>query len=124
MSEHWIQFQKALLFGDTVTADRILECDSLYEAKKLGYSVQGVDNKKWLEEGYDLCLEGVKAKFHENQNLLHMLKTTTPKLLVEATNNRTWGTGIHLRDTNALDRKHWTSNGWLSDMLMSIRLEQ
>ena len=32
-SEHWIQFQKALLFGDSATADKILQCDSPYEAK-------------------------------------------------------------------------------------------
>ena len=107
-SEHWIQFQKALLFGDATTADKILECDSPYEAKKLGYNVQGVDNKKWLEEGYDICLEGVKAKFQQNPNLLQMLKMTAPKLLAEVTTDRTWGTGIHLRDMNALDRKRWT----------------
>ena len=52
-----------------------------------------------------------------------MLRTTTPKLVAEATTDRTWGTGIHLRDSNALDKKRWTSNGWLSDMLMSIRSE-
>ena len=110
-----------LLFGDATTADKILECASPYEAKKLGYGVQGVDNKKWLDEGYNLCFEGVKAKFHQNSNLMQMLNTTVPKLLAEATTDRTWGTGIHLWDTNALDRKRWTSNGWLSDMLMSIR---
>ena len=32
-SEHWIQFQKALLFGDSVMANKILQCDTLYEAK-------------------------------------------------------------------------------------------
>ena len=52
-----------------------------------------------------------------------MLLTTTPKLVAEATTDRMWGTGIHLRDSNALDRKRWTSNGWLSDMLMSTRSE-
>ena len=32
-SEHWIQFQKALLFGDSITANKILQCDTPYEAK-------------------------------------------------------------------------------------------
>ena len=123
-SEHWIQFQKALLFGDSATADKIIQCDSPYEAKKLGYSVQGLDIRKWQDEGYELCLEGIRAKFHQNLSLMQMLLTTKPKLLVEATTDRTWGTGIHLRDSNALDRKRWTSNGWLLDMLMSIRSEQ
>ena len=120
-SEHWIQFQKALLFGDSVMANKILQCDTPYEAKKLGYGVQGLDIRKWHDEGYELCLEGVRAKFHQNPSLMQMLKLTEPKLVAEATTDRTWGTGIHLRDSNALDRKRWSSNGWLSNMLMSIR---
>ena len=103
--------------------NKILQCDSPYEAKKLGYDVQGLDIRKWHYEGYELCLEGVRAKFHQNLSLMQMLRTTKPKLVAEATTDRMWGTGIHLRDSNALDRKRWTSNGWLSDMLMSIRSE-
>ena len=122
-SEHWIQFQKALLFGDSATVDKILQCDSPYEAKKLGYGVQELDIRKWHDEGYELCLEGVRAKFHQNPSLMQMLRTTKPKLVAEATTDRMWGTGIHLRDSNVLDRKRWTSNGWLSDMFMSIRSE-
>ena len=36
-SEHWIQLQKVLMFNDSETADKILNCASPYEAKKLGY---------------------------------------------------------------------------------------
>ena len=122
--EHWVQFQKVLLFGDSATVDKIIQCDLPYEAKKLGYSVQGLDIRKWQDEGYELCLEGIRAKFHQNLSLTQMLLTTKPKLLAEATTDRTWGTGIHLRDSNALDRKRWISNSWLSDTLMSIRSEQ
>ena len=85
--------------------------------------MQGVDSKKWMEEGYQLCLEGVRAKFHQNPDLLNLLKTTYPKLLAEGTMDRTWGTGIHLMDNNALDRSRWQLNGWLSNMLMSMRDE-
>ena len=60
-SEHWIQFQKALLFNDSVTADRILQCDTCYKAKMLEYQVQGMDNRKWLEKGYTICLEKLNS---------------------------------------------------------------
>ena len=110
-SEHWIQAQKPLLFNDSDTANRIMNSDSPYEAKKLGYQVQGMDIAKWKEGGYHLCLEGVKAKFQQNPDLLNMLQTTTPKLLVEGTTDKTWGTGIHQHDANALDRSRWHSNG-------------
>ena len=42
-SEHWIQYSKAMYFGDTYTANAILNCDSPYEVKKLGYQVNGMD---------------------------------------------------------------------------------
>ena len=120
-SEHWIQLQKALMFNDSVTAAKILKGNSPYEAKKLGYQVQGMDLGKWKEEGYQLCLEGVKAKFQQNADPLNMLRTTSPKLLAEGTTDKTWRTGIHLCNTNALDGSRWHSNGWLSNMLMDIR---
>ena len=94
-----------------------------YEAKKLGYQVSGIDYKRWLEDGYNLCFEGVRAKFHQNPDLLKMLKTTHPKLLAEGTTDRTWETGIHLRDSKALDRSKCQSYGWLSDIFMCIREE-
>ena len=86
---------KALMFNDSDTADKILNCTSPYKAKKLGYQVQGMDIVKWKEKGYHLCLEGVKAKFQQNPDLLNML-CTSPKLLVEGTLDKTWGTGVHL----------------------------
>ena len=69
-----------------------------------GYHVVGMDMIKWKNEGYKLCLEGVKAKFHQNPNLLSMLRTTKPKLLAEGSLDKLWGTGVHLRDTNAMDK--------------------
>ena len=90
-----------MLFNNSITADRILQCDTPYEAKKLGYQVQGMDNRKWLEKGYTIYLEGMKAKLTQNPELMNMLRTTKPKLLAEATTDRNWGTGIHLRSPDA-----------------------
>ena len=118
--EHWIQSQKALLFNDIDIAKRIMDSDSPYEAKKLGYQVQGIDMAKQKNEGYQLCFDGIKTKFQQNPDLLNMLQMTTPKLLAEGTTDKIWGTGIHLCDSHALDRTRWNSNGWLSDMLMDI----
>ena len=62
-----------------------------------------MDHWKW-KEVYNLCFEGIKVKFQQNPDLMNMLKTTAPKLLVEGTTDKTWGTGVHLRDSNALHR--------------------
>ena len=90
------------------------------ECKRLGYRINGVDNEKWKHKGYEVCLDGVREKFTQNQPLLSLLKTTTPKILAEATTDRLWGTGVALQDTCALDTTKWHSTGWLSRMLINI----
>ena len=52
-----------------------------------------------------------------------MLKRTEPKVLVEASNDKVWGTGISLRDSQALNTNKWNGMGWLSNMLIIIRDE-
>ena len=75
---------------------------------------------KWGKNGYEVCVEGVREKFTQNALLMSMLKSTKPKTLVEASNDRLWGTGIHLRDYDALKQDKWYGKGWLSEMLHSI----
>ena len=80
-----------------------------------------MNNEKWRAEGFELCLKGVEAKFKQNKELWSMLKTMEPKTLVEASNDRLWGTGISLKDTHVLDSRRWHGKGWLSEMLHIIR---
>ena len=122
-SEQFIQYQKALMFGDSVTADQILTCDNANEAKCLGYHIAGFDMKRWINDGYSLCYDGIHAKFTQNRNLLMMLKSMAPKVLVEAILDHMWGTRISLRDHQALNPDKWHNKGWMSTMLMGIRDE-
>ena len=50
-----------------------------------------------------------------------MLKATSPVTITEASSDKTWGTGIPLRDRTALVQDKWESQGWLSKMLHTIR---
>ena len=45
-SEQWVQYQKALTFGDSYTANQILQSDTALECKRLSYNINGVDNEK------------------------------------------------------------------------------
>ena len=118
--EHWIQYTKSKLLGDELTSVSILNCKTARDAKRLGYKIQGYDPKIWYEKGFDLCKPGIKAKFNLNPTLLKMLTTTSPKLLVEGSSDKIWGTGIPLKDTDALNREKWYNTGWLSTMLIDI----
>ena len=81
--EQYIQYQKAVAFGDSYMANKILDTETAIECKRLSYQINGVDNECWCNEGYNICYDGIKEKFLQNDNLLSMLKTTAPKILVE-----------------------------------------
>ena len=50
-----------------------------------------------------------------------MLKGIKNLTLVEASKDKLWGTGIPLRDVNALTVAKWENKGWLSSNLHNIR---
>ena len=95
-AEKWIQYLKALNFGDSYIANLILQSKTPIECKKLSYKINGVDNEKWKNEGYEVCYDGVREKFQQNNALLALLKSTSPKILAEVTTDHLWGTGIAL----------------------------
>ena len=95
-TEQYIQYKKATHFGDSLTANQIIQCVDAFEAKRLGYRVSGFDMQQWKEYGYDLCIDGIRAKFHQNHNLMMILKSTGNKIIVEATRDHLWGTRIPL----------------------------
>ena len=120
-TEQWIQYQKCLMFGDSHMANLILRSENALEAKRLSYKITGVDHTEWKAKDFEKCKIGLKEKFDQNPLLKSMLAATKPKLLVEASTDRLWGTGVGLRDTNVLNRSHWSGHGWLSKMLHQIR---
>ena len=79
-----------MLFGDSSTTNKILQADSPQECKQLSYQIKGVINEKWNADGFEICLKGVEEKFKQNKELWSMLKTTEPKILVEASTVGNW----------------------------------
>ena len=45
-AEQWIQFQKAILFGDSHTANLILQSSTPQESKWLSHHIHGIDHEK------------------------------------------------------------------------------
>ena len=59
-AEHYIQYQKSILFGDMVTANKILRSHTALEAKNLSYSISGFNMPKWLNEGFEISAKGIR----------------------------------------------------------------
>ena len=120
-AEHYIKYQKSLLFGDSVTANQILKSATALEVKKLSYKIENFNKHQWILEGYEICERGVRAKFEQIKLLLDMLKTTSPRIPAEASSDKVWGTGFPLRNKDVLNASKLESEGWLSCMPMGIR---
>ena len=95
-SEQFIQHTKAQYCNDHETADRILNAHSALACKQLGYLVKNYNHQNWVNSIETLCKEGIRAKFEQNPQLLHMLLNTGKKTIVESSKDDVWGTGIPL----------------------------
>ena len=120
-AEQFIQYQKALMAGDSVTANEILLCETAYDAKRLSCKINGFNIQRWITDGYEICLEGIRSKFVQNPMLLEMLKSTGDKVIVEASTDKLWGTVINLQNHQVLNCNCWHSTSWMLTMLMDIR---
>lgn len=122
-SEQMIQAEKAAMFGDKVALEKIMKTSNPYKIKELGSRVRGFDQGSWRSSCKDIVGRAVKAKFIQNPSLAKLLLSTGSLLIVESSPDRVWGTGIHLKSDNALNRAKWSSNGMMSEILLQVRKE-
>lgn len=122
-SEQMIQAEKAALFGDVPSLQKIMRSQNPYKMKELGGRIHGFSKEEWMNKSKDIVFRAVRAKFDQNPNLGKLLRSTGSVLLVESSPDKIWGTGIHLKHEDALQKSKWTSNGLMSEILSRVRSE-
>ncbi|TYB99403.1 NADAR family protein [Micromonospora sp. WP24] len=121
-AEHWMMWQKARLFGDVETAERILAAAHPHRAKSLGRQVRGFDETRWAAARYDIVVAGNVAKFGQHPQLREFLFGTGDRVLVEASPmDRVWGIGLAATDPHADDPGAWRGANLLGFALMDAR---
>ena len=120
--EQYLMQKKALHFDDTATAAKVMESTSAPQQKALGKQVVNFDEAKWRNEVVPILMQGLRAKFGQNQDCMDVLKATGEKTLIEASEDKFWGVGIKLDDKNLWDHTRW-SNNLLGKSLMELRSE-
>jgi len=92
--EQYMMSQKALLFNDKESYDRIMSTNDPREQKKIGRHVKGFKDEIWWFESFKVVEEGVFSKFLCNGELAQKLISTKGTILVEASPyDRIWGIG-------------------------------
>lgn len=120
-AEQYMMYRKALLFDDLETAASILATDDPKEIKKLGREIKNFNQATWELARYQIVLEGNKAKFGQNSELLEKLKATGDTILAEAADyDPIWGIGMNDKDPQRFDQTKWGLN-LLGKVLMDVR---
>ena len=121
-AEQYMMAQKALLFGDSQTYDRIMAADDPADYKALGRDVQGFESEAWDRAKYGIVLTGNLAKFGQNPELWDYLDSTGDSVLVEASPyDGIWGVKLGIEDPRIEDPNQWCGENLLGFALMEAR---
>jgi ribA/ribD-fused uncharacterized protein len=121
-AEHWMMAHKALLFGDKLNFDKIINCEKPGEAKVLGRQVLGYDEQTWNDRKYEIVKLGNIHKFNQHPQFADYLLKTENRILVEASPVDTiWGIGLS-QDSNDIENIYaWRGQNLLGFALMATR---
>lgn len=121
-AEHWMMYQKAMLFDDTKIASKILNTEFAGKAKEYGRCVADFDQKVWDEEKIGIVRLGNLLKFTQNGELEQILVDTGDRILVEASPyDPIWGIGLRETDFGATNPLRWNGDNLLGFILMDVR---
>lgn len=121
-SEHWMMYQKAILFDDIETAKQIITAKTPKEVKALGRKIESFDSNIWDEKKFTIVFHGNYLKFSQNTDLKEYLLSTSPLELVEASPyDKIWGIGLKADDPRARYKNTWQGENLLGQALVQVR---
>lgn len=123
-SDHCFVYQKALLFNDKATAERICSETNPIEINALGRRVKGFHESIWLGNRRRLMTLATIAKFSQNRTIANELLATGVKRLANANpKDRIWGIGLSASAPTATDPASWKGINLLGQILEDVRAQ-
>jgi ribA/ribD-fused uncharacterized protein len=120
--EQFMMYCKAILFGDTGIASKIMMTDDPRKHKDLGREVKNYSDSKWAQYRFDIMTKGLYEKFSQNEKLKQALLDTGDTIIAEASpTDKIWGIGLTADDPRATDMDAWPGQNLLGKVLMKVR---
>ena len=120
--EQYMIYQKAILFKDDVTAEKIRNTEDVSVIKQLGREVSNYNDTYWNGVRQIIVYQGLMEKFSQNIDLQKWLLSTNNYVLAEcAVKDRIWGIGLSMKDPNRLNVQKWRGQNLLGFTLMRVR---
>jgi len=121
-AEHWMMAEKAKLFKDQATLEKILKANTPAEAKKLGRSIISFAPSTWDQYKFEIVVTGNHHKFTQQEDLKAFLLNTQQRILVEASPvDNIWGNGLAADHPSASNPLLWKGENLLGYALMEVR---
>jgi len=122
--EQCMMEQKALLFGDTDIAGKIMATSDQSEMQALGRQAKGFDSVVWNGHKQLIVYKALYAKFSQNADLKTKLLATGDARLAECSrSDLVWGIGMSARDKGVEDISNWKGQNLLGFALEMLRSE-
>jgi len=121
-AEHFMMAEKASLFGDQSSRDKVLQAPHPGAAKALGRQIRGFDEAIWEQHRFSIVVRANRAKFAQNRELRDFLRHSSKRILVEASPvDRIWGAGLAADDAGITNPNLWPGLNLLGFALMQVR---
>ena len=122
--EQAMMYAKAIEFGDTAIAAKILAEPHPRQQKKLGRQVKPYDDARWKAVARNVVYAAAHAKFTQHADLGRRLRETHGTILVEASPyDNLWGVGLGQNDPRIEDPSKWLGLNWLGEVLTRLRTD-
>lgn len=124
-AEHFYQHTKAVTLGLHDEAAEILRANTPYRAMQLGDEINGYINAPlladWESQKVDVMCRTLELKYDNSDTFREFLHETHDKMLVEATGNTFWASGLPPNKTLATPHALWPGLNHLGRLLMELR---
>lgn len=120
--EQYMMYKKAMLFNDSAVANDILAETKPNKMKSYGRRVKNFDNKVWNNEKYNIVLDGVRAKFMQDNELREQMKSLKScDYFVECSPyDDIWGVKLRIGDPKVLNPDTWNGENLLGKALKEV----
>jgi ribA/ribD-fused uncharacterized protein len=120
-NEQYYQSEKAIFFGDTETAAKIMDTTDPYDHLALGKKVKGFKEDVWSGHAVNVLKEANFAKYDQHPKARQYLLSTGSLVIGEASRDTFFGIGLPIKDPNVCDTKTWKGQNKMGMILAEIR---
>ena len=124
-AEHLYQYRKAISLDLPEDADAISLAENPFRAMSLGYNLDAqcdiIHIDEWYSTKTKVMRDVIRMKYDSSQDFRNILENSNDKVLVEATSNMYWASGLNPKSTANTPIDEWPGENKLGDLLMELR---